>query len=143
DDLLIIAPSPSPRRFGTKEDGVVTDAEMAYVRRSGGKVTEAGLAGGRRLELAGKTLLEVGPDILSARVRYNGDVAEVSTRGGGQSAWKRVVNPQQITDHYYLRPDLENGKMYQVRLTCRSADGRVGVLQKDYTHAEPAKDVKR
>src|SRR5205085_1837685 len=83
DDLLFLAPSAGLRRFGPREDACVTDAEAAYVRRTRGRVTEAGLVAGRRLELAGKTLIEVGPDIVCARVRYNGDIAELNTRGSG------------------------------------------------------------
>lgn len=64
DDLLILAPGPGPRRFGSRNDGCATDAEMAYVRRLDGQVIEAGMAGGRRLEIAGKALIEVGPGIM-------------------------------------------------------------------------------
>src|SRR5439155_27277599 len=78
-----LAPSAGLRRFGPREDACVTDAEAAYVRRTRGRVMEAGLVAGRRLELAGKNLIEVGPDILSASLRYNGDTVEVSTRGRG------------------------------------------------------------
>src|SRR5262249_42802249 len=47
------------------------------------QVIEAGLAAGRRLEVCGKLLLEVGPDVMAAHVRYRGDAVEVSTRGAG------------------------------------------------------------
>jgi len=232
DDLLVVAPSPRLRRFGSEKDACVTDAEMIYVRRARGQLLEASLVAGRRLEIGGKTLIEVGPDILATRVRYHGDRVEVSTRGRGEvrlakgsatrlvlngksvrvevkaeqfrvqvgdsgkialtapefatdpvarckgigvplgyggsykgpaqsalvrfktslpsdmvvewhgpkgTTWKRVLNPEPITDHYYLLTDLEHGTTYQVRLTCRSVDGRVGTLHQDYTYTDPEK----
>lgn len=231
DDLLILAAGPGPRKFGSRNDGCATDAEMAYVRRLDGQVIEAGLAGGRRLEVAGKTLIEVGPEILSARFRHSGDTVEVSTRGHGpvhvatgragrlilngtpasvgskadgfridvgqagkialtapefstdplarcqgigvpigyggtykgpdnsalvrfktttpsemtiewrgpdDTAWKRVVNPEPTTDHYYLLTDLAKGKKYQVRLTCRNEEGWVGMVEAAYRQVEAA-----
>src|SRR5205814_1884088 len=83
DDLLILAPAPALRTFGPQKDACVTDGEMAYVRRASGRLVEVGLAAGRRLELGGKTLIEVGPGVLAGQVRYNGEVAEVSARGHG------------------------------------------------------------
>src|SRR5207244_3560581 len=77
------APSPGVRRLGAGKDILLTDAETAFVRREKGRVTEAGLAGGGRLEVGGSTLIEVGPEVASAHVRYKGEVAEVSTRGRG------------------------------------------------------------
>ena len=50
-----------------------------------------------------------------------------------------MVNPESVKDHYYLLTDLEPRKKYQLRLTCRSADGRVGNLQTDYTYLDPEK----
>src|SRR5262249_29064043 len=84
DDLLVLAPASRLRRFGTREDGCVSDAEMAYARREGGQVTETALAAGRRLEVGGKTLITAGPEGLSVNVRYQGDTAAVSTRGRGE-----------------------------------------------------------
>jgi len=232
DDLLVLAPGSDLRSFGSQKDGCVTDAEMAYVRRTRGQVTEGGLAAGRLLEIGGKTLIGLGPDIMAARVRYDGNTVEVSTRGRGEvriargpatrmilngkvvraevvgdqfraeagtpgkialtaldfatdpasrckgigvplgyggsykgpeqsalirfkssvpsdmtiewreakeTTWKRVANPEPIADHYYLLTDLEHGKTYQVRLTCRSPDGRVGNLQREYTFTDPDK----
>lgn len=236
DDLLVLAPAPGLRRFGAGKDSCVTDAEMAYIRRTRGLVVEAGLAAGRRLEVGGKTLIEAGPDVVSVHVRYAGDTAEVSTRGrgivhvaagpaaavrvngqraregaeagsfraevgdpgtvalsalefetdpparckgigvplgyggvykgpaqsallrfhssvpsdmtvawrgAGETAWKHVLNPEPTADHYYLLTDLDHGKTYQVRLTCRSADGRFGVVERDYTYTDPDRATPR
>jgi hypothetical protein len=83
DDLLVLAPSAGPRKFGSGDDALWTDAETAFVRRAGGLVTEAGLTAGRRLEVGGMTILEVGPEVVSAWVRYKGDTAQVGARGRG------------------------------------------------------------
>jgi hypothetical protein len=235
DDLLVLAPAPGARRFGSKEAGLATDGEAAFVRRAGGRLTEAGLVAGRRLEAGGTMLIGAGPEVLSVHVRYDGDRAEVSTRGRGEAriargraarvvlngrpadprveaeqfrlevgnpgpvaiadlvfatdpasrckgigvplgyggsyqgppqsalvrfktsvpsdttvewrgpseaAWKRVVNPEVITDHYYLLTDLEPGKTYLIRLTCRSPEGRVGVRREEYTFNDPPKGLR-
>jgi hypothetical protein len=63
----------------------------------------------------------------------------IQWRGTGETVWKRVVNPELTTDHYYLLPDLDHGTTYQVRLACRSLDGRVGELQKQYVYNDPKK----
>ena len=76
----------------------------------------------------------------SALVRFKTSVPSDTTlewRGPDESTWKRVINPEPSADHFYLLTDLQNGTTYQVRVNCRSADGRAGHRQMDYTHAEP------
>jgi hypothetical protein len=236
DDLLVVAPLAASRRLGAGAESIATDAEMACVRRRDGRLLETALVNGRRLEVGGTTLIETGPEVLAAHVRYVADRAEVSTRGRGmvriaktsatqvtvngaalplsakgdrfeflvgrpgtiqltapvfatdpllrckgigvprgyggvyqgppQSAlvrlqssvpsdfalawrgpgepgWKHVLNPEPTSDHYYLLTDLEDGKTYQLRIACRNADGRAGLLDKEFTYKDPDKAAKR
>ncbi len=232
DDLLVVAPASGLRRFGSNEDTLVTDAEMAVARRLRGRLVETALAAGGRLEVGGRTLIEVGPEIRSVAVHYRGDVAEISARGQGalriakgsatrvtlngksvaiqaegdhfilragqpgpititgltfatdpaarckgigvpqgyggvykgpehsallafrtsvasdmklewrtaaEAPWKRVLNPEPTTDHYYLLTDLEHGTKYHVRLTCATPQGAFGTLEAEYTFSDPDK----
>ncbi|MBI4027383.1 MAG: fibronectin type III domain-containing protein [Verrucomicrobia bacterium] len=51
--------------------------------------------------------------------------------------WRRFLNPEPTTDHYYLLTDLEHEKPYEVRITCRDAAGRLGSRSQVYHHLEP------
>jgi hypothetical protein len=53
------------------------------------------------------------------------------------TAWRRMVNPELATAHYYLLPDLIAGRRYQVRLSSRTPDGRVGIKQTTFVYAKP------
>jgi hypothetical protein len=77
----------------------------------------------------------------SALVRFKTSASTdmiLEWRGTHEKAWKRVLNPDPVTAHYYLLTDLEHGKAYQLRLTCRAADGRVGALEAEYTYVDSA-----
>jgi len=78
----------------------------------------------------------------SALVRFKTSMASDMTiewRGKNETVWKRVVNPEPLSDHYYLLTDLEHGKTYQVRLTCRGPEEHAGMLQKEFTYSDPEK----
>lgn len=83
DDLLIMAVSPVLRRYRSKPDSIVTDGESAYVRRSEGKVTEAGLVRGKILEYNGKRLIEAGEDITGVYIQYAKDKLKICAKGSG------------------------------------------------------------
>lgn len=81
-----------------------------------------------------------GPD-RSALVRFTSSVPtdmQLEWRRADEATWKQVVNPEPLTEHYYLLTDLEHTRKYRLRLTCRDAAGRVGILEEDYTYRDPA-----
>jgi hypothetical protein len=225
DDILALTPYPALRRYGTEAEGLVTDGEMAYIRRRQGKLLEAGLNNGRVLGYGGKRLLEAWPDIASVYVRFAGTRLEVTTQGRGtvsvaagsvatvilnghvtkakpqrgmlrlevgstenltishleylhspqdmqlamglerpaahsdavvvkwktsvptdavaeyrkigDGTWTRSVNPEPLLEHYPILTGLQHGATYELRLTCRTADGRVGKLLTTYRHIDP------
>lgn len=83
DDLIAMAQSSALRKYGEGEQSLLTDGETAYVRRAGGRVVEAGLVRGERLDVGGKPLVTTGPDISSVYVRYTGAGVDVTTHGTG------------------------------------------------------------
>lgn len=83
DDLLAMAVAPVSRQYGDAKEGLTTDGEAAYVRRNGGRVTEAGLVRGSYLEHHGQRLIETTPDITSVYVRFSGQEIEVNAEGTG------------------------------------------------------------
>src|SRR5437764_10242966 len=59
----------------------------------------------------------------SALIRFNISAPTDMTiewRAAGEEAWNGVVNPEPLTEHFYLLPDLTDRRKYQVHLTCRS-----------------------
>ena len=80
EDLVAIADGPGLREYGP----LTTDGEAAYVRTERGKVVEVGLVHGRRVVHGGETLLDVGPQVESANVRYAGDTITADVRGHGK-----------------------------------------------------------
>ncbi len=80
EDVVALAGRPGLRVYGP----LTTDGEAAFVRTGQGGVAEVGLAGGRTVCHAGRTLLEVGPAVDSADVRYAGDRVMVDVRGHGR-----------------------------------------------------------
>jgi hypothetical protein len=79
EDVIAIADGPGLREYGP----LTTDGEAAYIRTEQSKVVEIGLVGGQRVLYAGDTLLEVGPQIASANVRYASDSITADFRGHG------------------------------------------------------------
>jgi hypothetical protein len=79
EDVIGMAVEPGLRAYGS----LVTDGEVAYVRRDRGSVTSVGLVGGRKVDYDGVTLLEVGPEIESASIEYDAARLRVSVRGRG------------------------------------------------------------
>jgi hypothetical protein len=49
----------------------------------------------------------------------------------------RTTNPEPTTTHRFLLSRLEAAQEYDLRITCRSADGAVGKIQTLYTHEAP------
>ena len=84
EDLIAMAENPVSHTYGP----MTTDGEAAYVRMRNGKVVEAGVVGGRKLVYSGRTLLEVGPEITSATVRYDGHKITVDARGHGRVVYE-------------------------------------------------------
>ena len=76
-----------------------------------------------------------GSSLVSIKSSLPSDMT-IEWRLKGGTEWLRVVNPETITDHYYLLTDLTDGKTYDLRLTCRSADGRIGRSETTYTFKE-------
>ena len=83
DDLLVMAKSSALRQYGTSTEGLLTDGEAAFVRRSGGKVLEFGLVRGAILEHAGKRLIQAGPDVVAVHVQSDAAHVRISTEGRG------------------------------------------------------------
>src|SRR5205814_2087039 len=78
--VIAMAVTPGLREYGP----LTTDGEAAYVRTEAGKVVEAGLTGGQKLSYAGQPLLEAGPGIESADVKYSAEKITVDVRGQGK-----------------------------------------------------------
>jgi hypothetical protein len=92
EDLLAIADRPGLRDYGP----LTTDGEVAHVRTEQNKVVEVSLVRGQRVVHAGETLVEVGPQVASANVRYAEDTITLDVRGHGRisvavSAQKTLV----------------------------------------------------
>ena len=49
--------------------------------------------------------------------------SSVEHRSRGAREWLRTVNPESRVDHRVVLSDLDPGKVYQVRITCRDAAG--------------------
>ena len=62
-------------------------------------------------------------------------------RAATETTWKRILNPEPTTEHYYLLTDLEHGKKYQLRLACATAEGGLGTLETEYTFSDPDRPV--
>jgi hypothetical protein len=98
DDFIIVSRSSELRIYGSAADEIQTDAEVALIRRSETKIDEFALTGGRVLRLAGKALIEAGPEVRAVNARFVGDGVEITARGRGairvatQSATRVSVN---------------------------------------------------
>ena len=115
DDLLVLAKSSGMREYGR---GLRTDAEAAFVRRRDGRVTEIGLVEGRQVIYGGKTLLEVGPDVDAAHVRFGDDIAEISAHGSG------VVSLGTLSvDQVRLNGEIVEARRTKDRLNVRAGKG--------------------
>jgi len=103
EDFLAIAHVPALRTYGRFGWDLVTDGEVAIIRRDDGESLETGLIRGQRLSLKEQTLIEASPEIAAVHVRYVGDIAEITTRGLGKltiakrTATRATLNGKPVT----------------------------------------------
>ncbi|MBI4027373.1 MAG: heparinase II/III family protein [Verrucomicrobia bacterium] len=103
EDYLAITTLPALRTYGRWGGDLLTDGEVAILRRDDGNLLEAAMVRGQRLVWQGKTLIEASPAIVAVHVRYVGDKAEITTRGLGklavskQTAKQATLNDKPVT----------------------------------------------
>jgi hypothetical protein len=58
--------------------------------------------------------------------------AEIEYREARDKTWKRSVHGEPLTSHQFVISEIEPGKSYEFRITCRSEDGAGATAAANY-----------